>query len=414
LEAVKPQIPEPIDDELQYAPSTVAPPSLGEIMAVFLKNWLFVAKTVVIGILITAAIAFLIPNEYTSTAQLMRPDPQTFNNPSGLNALTGASLLGASLGGGGLLNQQTPGGTAIAVLSSTTVLDDIINRFDLRKVYHYKFYADTRKKLLKNSTFTEDKKSGNITISVADRDRSRAQGIVQLYIEDLNKLINTNSTSSGRRERVFLEERLKSIKDDLDSNSRALSQFSSHNQTIDIQRQGEATLGAAERLQGQLASAQVELSVLKGAYTDDSVPVKDAQDRINELQRQIRKITGSSQDLNAANSASGESMPSIRALPILGVTYYDLYRKVTMQGAIYETLTKQYELAKVREAEEIPRIVVLDPADLPEKKSFPHRSLILLAGGAFSLIGACVWILMYERKFIFAGHNMSNQSLRER
>jgi hypothetical protein len=45
--------------------------------------------------------------------------------------------------------------------------------------------------------------------------------------------------------------------------------------------------------------------------------------------------------------------PSIRELPILGVTYSDLSRELVMQEGIYETLNKQYELAKVQEAKEI-------------------------------------------------------------
>lgn len=77
--------------------------------------------------------------------------------------------------------------------------------------------------------------------------------------------------------------------------------------------------------------------------------------------------------------------PSIRKLPILGVTYADLYRETKVQETVYETLTQEYELAKVQEAKEIPTVKVLDPPDIPGKKSFPPRLLIMTLGTALAL-----------------------------
>ncbi len=361
-----------------------------------LKNWHFISKAVIIGTLATVGVAILIPNEYTSNAALMPPDPQAFNNSSALSALRGASL-GVSIGTGGFMSQRTPGETAIAVLSSRRVLDDVINRFDLRRVYRVELYYDARKVLLENSKFTEDKKSGLITISVTDHDRGRAQSMAEAYVQDLNNIANTLSTSSARRERIFLEGRLNSIKADLDANYRQLSQFSSRNGTLDIQKQGAATLEAAGRLQGELVTARSELSALNAVYARDNVHVRETRARIDELQRQLRLVTGNSHDGAGANSVPNGAMPSIRQLPILGVTYYDLYRKVTTQEELYETLSKQYELAKVREAQEIPPMIVLDPADLPERKSSPHRSLIVMAGAALSFLASCLVVWMRER-----------------
>jgi len=58
-----------------------------------------------------------------------------------------------------------------------------------------------------------------------------------------------------------------------------------------------------------------------------------------------------------------------------------------IQEAVYETLTQQFELAKVQEAKETPSVKVLDAASLPERKSFPPRTLMALLG-AFLVAGA--------------------------
>jgi hypothetical protein len=61
--------------------------------------------------------------------------------------------------------------------------------------------------------------------------------------------------------------------------------------------------------------------------------------------------------------------------------------------ALWEALTKQYETAKVEEAAETPTVRVLDTANVPERKSGPHRSMILMVGGLLSLLAACASVL---------------------
>jgi len=357
-----------------------------ELLTVIWRRRWWLAKVVGVGLLITIGVSFLIPNRYTSTAQLMPPDQQSLTNLSMLNALAGgAAFTAPSMGS--LMNARTPGSTSIGILSSRTVQDDIINRFDLRRVYNCKLYLDARKKLTKATEFDEDKKTGIITITVTDKDKNRAHDMAAAYIEELDKLVNRLSISSARRERVFLEQRLKSIKDDLDASSHELSQFSSRNATIDIQKQGQATVEEAGKLQGELILAESELSALKTQYADDNMRVREVRGRIDELQSQLRKMSGVGEDVDGATLKADQMFPSVRKLPLLGFTYYDLARKVAMQETIYETLTKQYELAKVQEAKEIPPIKVLDEPDLPEKKSTPHRGNI----AAFALMALLFW-----------------------
>jgi len=96
---------------------------------------------------------------------------------------------------------------------------------------------------------------------------------------------------------------------------------------------------------------------------------------------------------DGSDQKADQLYPSIRELPILGVTYSDLSRQLAMQEGIYETLTKQYELAKVEEAKEIPSIKVLDEPQVPERKSSSYRSIIVLLGVLISAFAGIVWIV---------------------
>jgi G-rich domain on putative tyrosine kinase len=98
-----------------------------------------------------------------------------------------------------------------------------------------------------------------------------------------------------------------------------------------------------------------------------------------------------------ALEGSASTYPSIRDLPLLGVPYADLTRNTKVQEAIFETLTKEYEMAKVQEAKEIPTVKVLDPAELPENKSFPPRVLITMLGAMFVFVCAAMFVIWSEK-----------------
>jgi hypothetical protein len=126
--------------------------------------------------------------------------------------------------------------------------------------------------------------------------------------------------------------------------------------------------------------------------------VRSVQARITELRQQLDKLGAQSAGGADDSAKPGSSLyPSIRDLPLLGVTYEDLLRRTKIQEAVYETLTQEYELAKVQEAKDTPSVRVLDAASVPERKSFPPRMIIILLS-AFAACGAgAMWLLARAR-----------------
>jgi capsule polysaccharide export protein KpsE/RkpR len=352
----------------------------------------FLVRTAMCTLLASIAVALLIPARYQSVTRLMPPDGQS---GMGLGLLAGmAERRGVgSLGGltGDLLGIKSSGGLFVGILGSDTVQDGLINRFQLRKVYHVSKIEDARKELSQRTAISEDRKSGIISIGVTDQNPQRAAALAQEYVIELDRLVAQVSTSSARRERVFLEERLQKVKADLDAAAKNFSDFASENTAIDIPAQGKAMVEAAATLQGQLIAAQAELSSLQQIYTNNNVRVRAAEARVNELRRKLNELGGAGTpgQVNSDNSL----YPSIRRLPLLGVTYADLYRQTKIQETVYELLTQQYELAKVQEAKEIPTVKVLDVATVPTKKSFPPRVVIVILGTMLGLTVGMTWIL---------------------
>lgn len=346
------------------------------------------------GLLASILLAFLIPVRFESTARLMPPD----NTQSGGLAMAAAAVSGGAGGLGGIASEmlglKSSSDIFVGILSSRTVQDRLIQQFDLRKLYNAWRMEDARKSLASHTSISIDRKSQIITIAVADRDPKRAAAMGQAYVEELNRMVAELSTSSARRERIFLEERLQAVSKDLESAEKEFSQFSSKNTAVDIKEQGKTMVEAAATLQGQLIAAGAELEGLRQIYTDNNVRVRSVRARIDELKHQLEKIGGKGEDASADSNQQSDSLyPSIRKLPLLGVTYADLYRRTRVQEAVFETLTKEYEVSKVQEAKEIPTVRVLDPPNVPDKKSFPPRLFIMFSGTLFSVAMAATWVI---------------------
>ena len=297
---------------------------------------------------------------------------------------------------GSLLGLKSSGDLFIGILQSRTVEDRIVDRFNLKEVFRTPLQQDARKELEENTSISQDRKSGIITISVSDRDPRRAAAIAQSYVEELDHLVSELSTSAAHRERAFLEERLQAVKQELDQASRNFSQFESANATLDIKEQGRAMFDAAATLTGQLIAAQSELKGLEAIYTPNNVRIQSVKARIAELRRQLAKMGGTELPDETRNVADA-TYPSIRKLPLLGVTYADLYRQTKIKEVVYETLTQQFELAKVQEVKETPTVKVLDAARVPEKKSFPPRLQIIFLCTVLSLFLAMAVVLAQVR-----------------
>jgi capsule polysaccharide export protein KpsE/RkpR len=351
--------------------------------------------------LASTLIVIFIPNQYRAVTRLMPPDSQSASGLGLLAAMaskagTGGGVSGFSGGiGSDLLGVKSSGALFVGIVSSQTVQDRVIHEFDLQRIYGDSKIEDARNDLAQHTDVAEDRKSGIITIGATDRDAKRAAAMAHAYVDELDRLVAQVSTSAARRERIFLEERLKTVKAELDSTAKNFSNFASKNTAIDIPAQGKAMVEAAANLQGRLIAAQAELSGLQQIYTNNNVRVRAAEARVKELQQKLNELgRGDPADDSKEENAL---YPSIRRLPVLGVTYADLFLQTKIQATVYELLTQQYETAKVQEAKEIPSVKVLDAAVAPTKKSFPPRLLLTILGTLLGSAVAMTWVVAKTR-----------------
>jgi capsule polysaccharide export protein KpsE/RkpR len=212
-------------------------------------------------------------------------------------------------------------------------------------------------------------------------------------VDELNTLVAKVDTSSARRERVFIEQRLQTVDRDLQQAQVDMSDFSTKNAAIDIKEQTRAMVDAGARLQGQLVASESELNSLQQIYGDQNVRVRSAEARVGVLRRELdRESDGSGVQSTEQADADVQPYPALRQLPALTVPWANLYRRVRIQETVYELLSAQYETARIEEAKSIPTVSVIDPPGLPERKSSPHRLIIILVSTLLALVTTSLFL----------------------
>jgi capsule polysaccharide export protein KpsE/RkpR len=348
---------------------------------------------------LSLVVVLLLPKEFESSARIMPPESGS-NSTAMLAALIGRGGSAGSASGlaglaGSLLGAKNNGAMFVALLHSGTISGHLIDRFDLQRVYHKRYRDSTAKRLAHSTKITEDTKSGVITIVVTDEKRERARDLAQAYLDELNSLVARVNTSSAHREREFIEQRLHTVQIELQRAQIELSDYSSKNTTIDIKEQTRATVEAGAKLEGQLIANETELDSIRQIYGDQNIRVRAARARNATLRRELERANGQGgQPKEETVADPTHPYPALRQLPQLAVQWANLYRNVRIHETVFDLLSEEYETARIEEVKSIPTVSVIDSPGLPERKSGPHRILIVLIATILSLIVTALFLLV--------------------
>jgi len=399
------------DVEQDYSAQGVQPPAatsnwLMNLYVLWNKRALLMRFTVA-SFSISLLVALLIPKMYVSQTRIMPPEISDSNSAL-LGMLAGRALGNDSLGSlaTSLIGGHTNSALFVDLLHSSSVTDPLIEKFELQHVYFKRYRVDAAKVLARRTTIVQDKRSGVITLAVTDTDPRRARDMAQAYLDQLNILVNRTSTSPAHQERLFIERRVHEVKRDLENAQEAMSEFSSTHATIDLKEQTRATVESQAMLQGELIAAESELQSLQQLYGDANIRVRTAEARIASLKRESSKLEGTSTPLSTpAENPSSQSQGAeksylpLRQVPRLAIPYANLYRELHLQETLYDLLIQQFEAARIQEAKDIPAVNVIDPPGIPEKKSFPPRTLLTLALTT-TLFSACLLYLICRHHWL--------------
>ncbi|GLR27027.1 GumC family protein [Limnobacter litoralis] len=342
-----------------------------EISLIDLATTLGEQKKLVFGLPALAAVvsiivSLLLPPIFTAETSLLPPS----GNSGGGGAAAALASLGALGGLAGGLGIKTPDEQYVAMLQSHSVMDQLIERFNLLKHYDVKYRKDVYEKLKKIAVISSDKKSGIISISVDDKDPKFAAELANGYVDALSKLLDRVAVTDAQQRRQFFETQFEKAKEKLSDSEVNLKKVQETTGLIQIDGQAKATIEAVANVRAEIAKREVQLTAMRTFATAENPDYKRIQGELAGLKVQLAK-------LEKGNGDDG-GIVSTKNLPETGLEYVRALRDVKYNEAIYEIMAKQFELAKIDEAKEGATLQQLDKAVPPEKKSKPKRALIVI------------------------------------
>src|ERR1700722_18706747 len=387
-------------------PRTECEISLLDVLVLLAQNKRFLLRFVLGAAALATVVAFVLPVRYEGKVVLLPPAQNSSIGSSLLSQLGGnmGSLGSLASLAGGSLGIKNPADMYLALLTSRTVEDAIIYRFELMKEYREKHISDARKELERRTTAVAGAKDGLIRLSIEDHDPKRAAALANGYVEEFRKLSASLAITEAARRRLFFEQQLQQAKDNLTSAEEAMRKTQQSTGVLQIDSQARSLIESAAVLRAQVVAKQVQIQSMRSFAADDNPELILARQQLAALETQLQQVAGSETD-----TGSGINLSKGRVTQA-GLEYIRRYRDLKYNETVFELLAKELEIAKLDEAREGAIVQVVDAAVVPDKRSFPPRMLIIVLTTVAAIIAAPFWLLLRSRW----AHNFEVPENRER
>ena len=292
---------------------------------------------------------------------------KSFSPSKGLAALTGSSEFDRYM----------------AILKSSTMIDDVINKFELKKEYELEgaYYEKVVKAFIGNMEL-EVQDEGNLTSSIYDKNPQKAADIANYMISRLNE-INTNlSVTNAKANREFIEKRYFQNVDDINQLENNMRKFQEKYGVVAVPEQLEASVKAMSGIYADLAQKEIEVKVLTRTYGENNPLTTKSKIELEEIGRKIKNLNSGKDGLNDGTNL----LIPFKQAPKLSNEYLKIYRDLEIQYKILEFVQPLYEQAKVEEVRNSPSVLVLDKAVPVDRKSKPKGSLYAMVAFVSSII----------------------------
>jgi len=341
--------------------------------------------------LISLGIALLWPKTYMSTAKYVQYDSSVSGSLGGLIS----SFTNLPSGGEKVNTEQST-----IILRSRTMLDTVIEEFDLASVYEKEIQEELRLKLEENTIIEEIREAGigfnpivSVSVSVLDRDPQRAKEMVEFYLEELDdRMVEINQRNAQRMLTAY-EARYQQNLTDLETATQELVDFQKTYGILEPQTQTAALIGNAAQVKAQMTALDVEIGVAQSLLSASSGEVTELLERKRQLEKTYNSLIVD--PVNATRSpdevftdATLDVFPALEDMPTLAAEYLRLFREATVQQEIYKVLLPQYEQQKMMVMESNSGLELIDQPNLPTYKEKPKRAFIVIAGFFFGLFAA--------------------------
>jgi len=359
-----------------------------DLVFVLFKHRKFFFGNLIIVTCLALVISLLWPKTYKSSVQFFPPPAEKSSF-------------------GGLLNNliQMPMGTTklsseavLIMLNSRSIKEDIINRFELNKVYKENIPEFLLKEFESNIDISEIREGGfgfnpivAVQLSFSDKDPKRAENITTYYVMKLDSMVKAFNYQRAFNTFETLKKRYLQNIEELEIAEEKFSDFQAKYGLFDIENQLKIQIEKLADLKVKSIELEIQIDVLKKAYSENNQQVQELISQKNAIDKSYNSF------LYEGKSKSTEKFfQPLERMPELSKIGLSLYRDVILQGKVFEVIYPQYEQMKTQiESEEL-GIQILDHAKLPTYKDKPKRAVIVVIGLLFALFSGLLVVYIKE------------------
>ena len=363
----------------------------------FRYKWLIVGLTMfaAAGVVVYSIISIVLPPEQSPLPNLYEAEAIILiddgtSGSGGLQAalaargLSGLPGIGTVSAGGGY------GELAVLLLRSNTVLDTLVREFGIVERYGIEQFQkdDARRAIRERSTVTHRPETRTLHIRYEDINPEFSAAMVNRMVELLDRRFSTIGGNREARKRDLLQDKLIEIEGDIVGLEAAIQDFQRRHGTVDPATFAREQVAMMAELRSRLIATEIEgRTYSEFARIDDPVAA-----RLQAEAEQLRSTISDMENRFFGGTPAGGGISE--DIPELAVRFSRLERELRIQARIYETLTEQYEVARLSAEDETLAFQVLEMADIPERKSGPSRAVLSILATTAAFFGSIVLVFL--------------------
>ena len=348
------------------------------------RKWLIIFLTAVFG---GASVFYALSLPLTYRAECRIIPPRGGSGLSQLGGLGGiADLIGLSS------NSAASTRMLIELLRSDSVADAIVERFNLMQELSTDIRMSARSAALGGLDAAEESRSGILSIAYISRDPKRAADMANAFVEELQRKLRELSVNDAQQRMRFFENQLMQSQQELNTAESDLINYQQSRGVIAFESQTGALLASINSLRNRIAAKNVEISTLSSYARRDNPRLRLAHSELEAMNRELRKLEEEQKKADKwGGSTSGDLLSSIGQVPELGIEYQRYMRNLRFATAKYELMLRQYENARLSEANDLSTIMIVDRATPPDFKYGPRRTRMVIIGTSAGFALGIVW-----------------------
>ncbi len=355
------------------------------LLILLLKYKWFVIITVFLASVLSISLSLMMPNWYSATANTVPSKTQ-----GGLfqNMLGGLSSTLKNIGLTKLSGGSSQSYDFIVLMQSRTVIDSLIKEFDLSKEYeipdslHSKLYS-----AVEDNIDVTLEKEGNYTISILSKDKNKTVDMVNYFIQKVNELALKVAHKDAYLNKKYLETRIAQNDEIVKNIGDSLSSYSKKNFLFALEDQAKAMSLAYADMKSEEIKQETIYELMKSRFGENDAYTISQKELVDNLTKHL-------EDAKSKPGFGGNF--SLNNATKVGIEYMRLLAEFETFTKVKSLLMPMLEEAKLDETKQTQSLIMIDPPLVPDKKTKPKRSLIVIGVFLGSFILATIFIVLFD------------------